>query len=47
MHDEAKAGEFLLHVSRLSLVPRPSYRSIFECLQCAKTEGEVLVHFTM
>ena len=28
-----------------SLVPRPSYRPVFDCLQYAKTEGEGLVHF--
>ena len=28
-----------------SLVPRPAYHPVFDCLQYAKTEGEGLVYF--
>ena len=30
-----------------SLIPRPSPRPVFDCLQNAKMEGEGLVHFIM
>ena len=27
------------------LIPRPSHLQVFDCLQYAKMEGEILVHF--
>ena len=42
---DANGGEVCATAGNISVISRPSHRSVFDHLQYATTEGETLVHF--